>query len=78
MIGLHRCNESCHTLGNPWAKICGPNKTKDVNAAVFNIISGINEVKTLAKHISYNCKCQTVGRKCISNQKWMTIVLMWV
>ena len=32
--------------------------------------TGINELKTLAKHISCKCKCRFDGRKCNSNQKW--------
>ena len=34
-----------------------------MNLSMFNMIKGINEQKTLAKHIS--CKCK---RKCNSNQ----------
>ena len=29
-----------------------------------------NVAKTLAKHISCECKCKFDGRKCNSNQKW--------
>ena len=45
-------------------------KLQDVNLSVFNIITKINESKTLAKHISYKCKCKFGGRKCGSDQKW--------
>ena len=34
------------------------------------MITGINELKTLTKHISCKCKCKFDGRKCNSNQKW--------
>ena len=37
---------------------------------MFNIITGINESKTLTKHLSCKCKCKFDGRKCNSNQKW--------
>ena len=33
------------------------------------MITGINESKTLTKHISCKCKCKFDGRKCNSNQK---------
>ena len=36
----------------------------------FNMITGINESKTLIKHISCERKCKFDGRKCKSNQKW--------
>ena len=32
--------------------------------------TGINESKTLAKHISCECKCTFHGRKCNSDQWW--------
>ena len=34
------------------------------------MITGINESKTLTKHISCQCKCKFDGRKCNSNQWW--------
>ena len=33
-------------------KVCVPNKTEDLNLSVCNIITGINESKTLTKHVS--------------------------
>ena len=34
------------------------------------MIAGINESKTLTKHISGKCKCNFNGGKCNSYQKW--------
>ena len=34
------------------------------------MISKINELKTLTKYISCECKCKFHKRKCNSNQKW--------
>ena len=34
------------------------------------MITGINESKTLTKHISCECKCRFDGRKCNSDQWW--------
>ena len=34
------------------------------------MITGINELKTLAKHMPYECKCKFDGRKCNSSQRW--------
>ena len=47
-----------------------PNKTEDLNLSVFSMIAGINESKTLTKHISYKCKCKFDGKKYNSNQRW--------
>ena len=34
--------------------VCAPNKAEDLNLSGFSIITGINESKTLIKHISCN------------------------
>ena len=34
------------------------------------MITEINELKILTKHISCKCKCKFGGRKCNSDQKW--------
>ena len=34
------------------------------------MITEINELKTLTKHTSYECKFKFGRRKCNSNQKW--------
>ena len=61
---------SCNTL-NDWSnKVCVSSKTKDLNLRVFHVITGINESKTLASHISCECECKFDERKCNSNQCW--------
>ena len=35
-------------------KVCIPNKTEDLNLSVFTLITGMNESKTLTKHIHVN------------------------
>ena len=68
MVKLDRCLGSCNTL-NQWSnKVCVPNKTKDLNLSVFNMVKGIKESKTLTKHIFCQCKCEFDGRKCNSDQ----------
>ena len=63
-VKLGRCIGSCNTLNNLSNKVCVPNKTEDLNLSVFNMITGINESKTLIKHISCECKFSFDGRKC--------------
>ena len=45
-------------------------QAEDLNLSVFNMITGINESKTLTRHISCECKCKFDGTKCNSNQWW--------
>ena len=46
-IKLDKYVGSCNTLNDLPKKVCVPNKTEDLNLIVFNIITGINESKTL-------------------------------
>ena len=38
------------------------NKIEDLNLSTFNMITEINELKTLTKHISCKCKYKLDGR----------------
>ena len=40
-----------------------PNKAKDLNLSVFKMITWINELKALTKHIFCECKCRFDGKK---------------
>ena len=70
MVKLDRCVGSCINLNDFSNKVCVPNKKEDLNLSIFNMITEINESKTLAKQISCECKCRFDGRKCNSNQWW--------
>ena len=54
MVNLDRSNTSCNILGDKSCRLCVSNQTKDANLSVFNIITRINESRTLIKHISLN------------------------
>ena len=69
-VNLDRCIGSCNTLNGLSNKVCIPNKTEDLNLSVSNVITVINELKTLTKHISCDWKCKFDGTKCKSNQWW--------
>ena len=57
-IKLDRCVGSCDTLSDLSNKVCAPNKAEDLNLSLFNMITGINKLETLTKHISCECKCR--------------------
>ena len=67
-VKLDICVGSCNTLKELSNKVCVPNKTEDFNLSVFDIITGINDSKTLTKHRSYECKFKSNGRSCYSDQ----------
>ena len=53
-VKLNRCVGSCNTLNDFSNKVCVSNKTEDKNLCVFNMITGINESKTLTKQSIYH------------------------
>ena len=59
---------SCNTLNNLSNKVCLPNETEDLNLNVFNMITEINESKTLRKYILCEYKCKFDGRNWNSDQ----------
>ena len=67
-VKLNKCVGSCNTLNDLSNKVCVPNKTEDLNLNVSNMIKGINESKTLTRHISCDCKCIFDGKKFNSHQ----------
>ena len=69
-VNLDRCIRSCNTLNDLSNKVCVANKTEDLNLSVFSMIIRINELKTLTKYISCECKCKFDRKKCDSNEKW--------
>ena len=70
-VNSDRYARSCNTLYDLSNRVYVLNKTENWNVHVFNMIAGINESKTLRKHISCECKCNFDERKCSSNQKWV-------
>ena len=44
-IKINKCKGSCNTINDPYAKICVPEKIKNTNVKVFNLISRTNETR---------------------------------
>ena len=70
MVKLDICTGICNTLNDLSNKVCIPNKTEDSTLSVSNMITGINESKTLTKFISCKRECKLDGTRCNSNQWW--------
>ena len=70
MVNLDSCNGSCNTLDVTSGRVCVPNKTEEISLNVFDMITRINESKTLPKHISCKCKCKFDSRKFDTNWNW--------
>ena len=61
-----------NTLNELCNRVCVPKKTEGLNLYVFNIITGITELKTIAKHILCKCEWTFDGRKRKSSVKIWT------
>ena len=72
-VNSGRCVWSCNTLNNLSNKVCVPNKAEDLNPSVFNMITGINESNTLAKHTSTEYKCNLMEESVIQIKSGITI-----
>ena len=72
-VKLDRCVGSCNILKDLSNKVCIPNKTEDLNLSVINMTAGINESKTLTKHLSYECKYRFDGKNVIEINVGITI-----
>ena len=62
-INLDRCNRSQNTVNDLYNRVCVPSKTEDLDLSIFNMITEMNELKTVTKHISCECKCKFDGKK---------------
>ena len=69
-VSVNRCRGSCNTVDNPYARVCVPNKVKNINVKVFNLMSGVNETRFLVQYESYECKCGLNESVRNSKQKW--------
>ena len=78
MIVLDRCRGSFNALDDFYDIFCVPNKTEDVNIEAFNTITGVNQTKSLEKHISYDSTSIFDGKRWNLEQKWNLAVYIFV
>ena len=62
-VKLDTCIGSCDTVNDLPNKVYFPKKTEDLNLSVFKMVTGINELKTLTRHTSCECKCRLDRKK---------------
>ena len=67
MVSLDKFTGSCKALS---PKIYVPKERKDINVKELNMLTNKSEAKTMAKHISCDCKCKFNSTTCNANQKW--------
>ena len=47
---VDKCGGNCNTVNDPYAGICAPNKVKNMNVKVFNLMTEVYETRFLAQH----------------------------
>ena len=63
-VSVDKCGGSYDTIDDPCAQGGVPNKVRNMNAEVFNLMSGVNETRYLVQHESCFCKRRLNERVC--------------
>ena len=65
-ITINKCNRSCNTINDLYAKLCVLDTIKNINVKVFNLMSRTNETRHIEWHKTCKCKCRLEIRcKCL-------------
>ena len=54
-VKINRCSGNCHSINDPYVRICVPDTVKNLNVKVFNLITLTNE--TTSMKWPKTCKC---------------------
>ena len=69
-IKINRCKGSCNTTNNRYAKICVPDRIKNINVKVLNLMSRTNETRHIKWYKTCKCKCTLDTSICNNKQRW--------
>ena len=69
-IKINKCKGRCNTINNPYAKICVPDKMKNINVKVLNLLSRTNKARQIKWHKTCKCKCARDVSICNNRQRW--------
>ena len=70
LIKINKCSGSCNTINDPYAKLCVPDITKNINVKVFNLMARINGTRQIVWHETCKCICRLTSAVCNSRQIW--------
>ena len=69
-IKINKCKGSCNTINDPYVKICFPDKIKNANVRVFNLMSRTNGTRQIKWHKTCKCRCRLDASICNKKQRW--------
>ena len=55
VVSVNKRGGSCNTIGDLYARVCVPNKVKNMNAKIFNLMSRVNKIRFFVQHKSCGC-----------------------
>ena len=64
-----KCSGSCNNINDPYAKLCAPDVSKNMNVTVFGLISRTNETSWIKWHETGKCKCRLEASVCNNKQR---------
>ena len=70
IIKTSKCSGNCNNINDPYAKICVPDITINLNIKVFNLMSRTNETRFIEWHETCKCKCRLDAIVCNNKQRW--------
>ena len=68
-VGINRCSGNCNNINDPYARICVPDIVKNVNVKVFNLITLINETRSIKWNETCKCVCRLNEIICNNKQR---------
>ena len=69
-VKISKCSGSCNNINDPYAKLCVPDVSKNMNVKVFNLISRTNETRYIKWHETCKCKCRLDASVFNNKQRW--------
>ena len=72
-IKTSKCGDSCNIINGPYAKMCVPDVTKNLNVKVFNIMSRTNETRHIEWHETCKCRCRLDASVFKNKQRWNNV-----
>ena len=69
IIKTTKCSGNCNNINDPYAKICVPDITINLNIKVFNLMSRTNETRFIEWHKTCKCQCRLDAIVCNNKQR---------
>ena len=69
-LKINRCSGSCHSINDPYAKVCVPDFVKNLNVKVFNLMLRTNKTRSIKLHETCKCICRLEKIFCNSKRRW--------